>query len=237
MPLEDDFSDILKKARTGQGLSVGDVTRLTGLPGGDITAMERGDTPRDRMEVRALAKALGLRSSALEAIALDKWEPVPQQPPAWVETVHGSINGYGVQGYILYDDGEAIVIDTAYNAPAMLAALKKRGLIVVAICLTHGHTDHADGIDLLLQHREVPVGSHRIICSRRHRTAGRLRSGAALSAACRRRAIRREGSVIEWMIRSIPFVLSVTRCLPVPSAGRIRASSIRYILILSARGC
>ena len=48
MPLEDDFCDILKKSRTGQGLSVGDVARMTGLPGGDITALERGDQPRDR---------------------------------------------------------------------------------------------------------------------------------------------------------------------------------------------
>ena len=32
MPLEDDFCDIVKKARTGQGLSVADVARTTGLP-------------------------------------------------------------------------------------------------------------------------------------------------------------------------------------------------------------
>ena len=37
MPLEDEFSDIIKKARTGQGLSVGDMTRMTGLSSGDIT--------------------------------------------------------------------------------------------------------------------------------------------------------------------------------------------------------
>ena len=71
MPLEDDLSDILKKARTGQGLSIGDVARMTGLPGGDITALERGDHPRDRAEVRALAKALGLRAEPLEQIAID----------------------------------------------------------------------------------------------------------------------------------------------------------------------
>lgn len=157
MPLEDEFSDILKKARTGQGLSVGDVSRMTGLPGGDITALERGDQPSDRTEVLALAKALGLRSTALEQIAIDKWEPVPQRPPAWVETIHGSINGYGVQGYIVHDHGEALLIDTAYNAPAMLETLSKRGLKLAGICLTHGHADHADGIDQILKHREVPV--------------------------------------------------------------------------------
>lgn len=157
MPLEDDFSDILKKARTGQGLSVGDVARVTGLPGGDISALERGDQARDRAEVRALAKALGLRAEPLEQIAIDKWEPVAQHPPAWIETVQGSINGYGVQGYILHDAGEALLIDTAYNAPAMLEVLARRKFNLVGICLTHGHADHADGIDQILKHREVPV--------------------------------------------------------------------------------
>lgn len=157
MPLEDDFCDILKKARTGQGLSVGDVARMTGLPGGDITALERGDQPRDRTEVRALGKALGLRAGPLEQIAIDKWEPVVQRMPPWVDMVHGSINGYGVQGYIVHDEGEALLVDTAYNAPAMIDLLRRRGLRLIGICLTHGHADHADGVDQLLSHREVPV--------------------------------------------------------------------------------
>jgi hydroxyacylglutathione hydrolase len=157
MPLEDDFCDIIKKARVGQGLSVSDVARATELPGGDITAWERGAHPRDRADVRALAKALGLRSAPLEQIVIDKWEPVAQRSPVWVETVHGSINGYGVQGYILHDEGEALLIDTAYNASAMIEVLSGRRLRLVGICLTHGHADHADGLDQLLKHREVPV--------------------------------------------------------------------------------
>ncbi|OQW35201.1 MAG: hypothetical protein A4E19_16640 [Nitrospira sp. SG-bin1] len=157
MPLEDDFSDILKKARTGRGLSVGDVARTTGLPGGDITALERGDPPRDRAEVRALATALGLRAAPLEQIAVDKWEPVAQRMPPWVEMVQGSINGYGVQGYILIDGNEALLVDTGYNAPAMLDRLRRRGLRLLGICLTHGHADHAEGIEQILNHHEVPV--------------------------------------------------------------------------------
>ncbi len=157
MPLEDDFCDILKKARTGQGLSVGDVARMTGLPGGDITALERGDQPRDHAEVRALAKALGLRAGPLEQIAIDKWEPVAQRTPPWVEMVQGSISGYGVQGYIVHDEGEALLVDTAYNAHAMLDMLRRLGVRLVGICLTHGHADHADGIQQIFGHREVPV--------------------------------------------------------------------------------
>ena len=157
MPLEDEFADIIKKARMGQGLSVAEISRTTGLPGGDITALERGDPPRDRAEVRALAKALGLRPGPLEQIAIDRWEPSGASPISWVETVRGSINGYGVQGYVVYDGGEALLIDTAYNASAMIDVLTQHHLRLVGICLTHGHADHADGIDQILKYREAPV--------------------------------------------------------------------------------
>lgn len=157
MPLEDEFSDILKKSRMGQGLSVGDVARLTGLPGGDVTALERGDRPRDRTEVRALAKALGLRAEPLAQIAIEQWEPVAQHQPTWVETIHGSINGYGVQGYVVHDQGEAVLVDTAYNATAMIEFLSQHRLRLVGICLTHGHADHADGIEQILKFHQAPV--------------------------------------------------------------------------------
>jgi hydroxyacylglutathione hydrolase len=157
MPLEDDFCDIIKKARVGQAWSVEDVARMTGLPGADIAALERGDHARDRVEVRALAKALGLRPGPLEQIAIEKWEPAVSSPVSWVETVRGSINGYGVQGYVVHDGGEALLIDTAYNAPAMIDVLSARHLRLMGICLTHGHADHADGIDLILKFREAPV--------------------------------------------------------------------------------
>ena len=157
MPLEDDFCDILKKSRTGQGFSVSDVSRMAGLSAADISGWERGAPVHDRAAVRALARALRLRSEPLAQIAIDKWEPLAQRQPDWIETVHGSVGGYGVQGYIVHDEGEAVVIDTAYNAPAMIEVLGTRKLRLVGICLTHGHADHAEGTDQLLEHRNVPV--------------------------------------------------------------------------------
>jgi glyoxylase-like metal-dependent hydrolase (beta-lactamase superfamily II) len=157
MPLEDDFSDILKKARAGRKLSVGDVARLTGLPGADITALERGDELRDRAELAAISKALGLRLAALEAIVVEKWlpRPLPQMPG--IETVHGEISGYAVKGYVVHDAGEAVLIDTAYNAGMMLEILEAKRLRLLGICLTHGHADHAEGIQQVLQRWSVPV--------------------------------------------------------------------------------
>ena len=157
MPLEDEFVDIIKKARTGQGLSVGDVAQKVALSSGNITALERGARPPDRREVQDLAEALGLRPGPLEQVAVERWEPVAQQPLAWVETIQGSISGYGVQGYVVHDDGEAVLIDTAYNAPAMIEFLSQRRLRLLGICLTHGHADHADGIEQIVKFREAPV--------------------------------------------------------------------------------
>lgn len=157
MPLEDDFSDIIKKARIGHAWSVEDVARSTGLPGADITALERGDQPRDRAEMRALATTLELRIGPLEQIVLEKWVPQPLPSIPGIETIEGEINGYAVHGYIVHDSGEALLVDTAYNAPAMIAWLESHRLRLTGICLTHGHADHAEGIQQLLARWHVPV--------------------------------------------------------------------------------
>lgn len=89
---------------------------------------------------------------------VDGWTPeaLPSSVPH-VETVFGSIGGYEVKGYVVHDRGEAVVVDTAYNASGMLALLAQRKLRLRAICLTHGHSDHAEGIEAILRAYPVPV--------------------------------------------------------------------------------
>ncbi|MCW5796985.1 MAG: HTH cro/C1-type domain-containing protein [Nitrospira sp.] len=157
MPLEDELSDIIKKARTGQQRSVADVARAAGLPEADLAGLERGQSARNREQVQAVARALGLRAEQLAQVA-EGWTPeaLPASTPH-VETILGSIGGYEVKGYIVHDRGEAVIVDTAYNAGAMLEMLAARKLRLRAICLTHGHSDHADGIDAILKVHPVPV--------------------------------------------------------------------------------
>jgi len=157
MPLEDELSDILKKARNGQQRSVADVARASGLSEVEVSELERGQSPRNRDQVQSIADALGLRAEQLAQVA-EGWTPKALSPSvAHVETILGSIGGYEVKGYIVHDRGEAVIVDTAYNAGAMLAKLAERKLRLKAICLTHGHSDHADGIDAILKAHPVPV--------------------------------------------------------------------------------
>ena len=159
MVLEDDFSDIVKKARTGQGLAVADLAKAAGLKVGEMTELERGRPP-SRAETEAVAKALGLRAEPLAHIAVDGWlpPPVPSRTP-YLETVLGDIGGYAVKGYVLSDPDtrEAIVIDTGYNPGEMLRILDRQGVRLTGVCLTHGHSDHAGGLDRILAQWPVPV--------------------------------------------------------------------------------
>ncbi|MBV6468361.1 MAG: Hydroxyacylglutathione hydrolase [Nitrospirae bacterium] len=157
MPLEDELSDIIKKARLGRQRSVAEVARAAGLVEEDLAELERGRAPSGAAQVASVAKALGLKPDALVEVA-QGWTPEAQPAStAHVETVLGSIGGYEVKGYVVHDRGEAILVDTAYNPDAMLALLTSRQLTLRAICLTHGHSDHAEGIERILRTRPVPV--------------------------------------------------------------------------------
>lgn len=157
MPLEDELSDIIKKARVGQQRSVADVAHAAGIPEADLAGLERGQASQSRAQVQAVARALGLRADPLVQVA-EGWTPqaLPSTLPH-IETVLGSIGGYEVKGYLVHDRGEAVIVDTAYNAGAMLERVAARNLRLRAICLTHGHSDHAEGIEAILQTHPVPV--------------------------------------------------------------------------------
>jgi hydroxyacylglutathione hydrolase len=159
MPLEDEFCDIVKKARVGQGLSLGDLAQKTGLPAGDLTVLERGGRKPTSAEVQAIANALELRVEPLSSIAIDGWMPAPSPVGLNVETVQGDIGGYAVKGYVLHasETKDAVLIDTGYNPTAMLETIDRLELRLIGICLTHGHVDHAGGLDEILQHWHVSV--------------------------------------------------------------------------------
>jgi glyoxylase-like metal-dependent hydrolase (beta-lactamase superfamily II) len=163
MSLEDDFCDIIKKARLGQSQSVAAVAQRSEISEPDLQLLEKGTRAPNPTEVQALSSTLGLRSQPLIEIAINGWEPKPS--PEWIReksvviTILGDIGGYAVKGYLLFDPKtqKTVMIDTGYNAKEMLSTIKQQNLKLTAICLTHGHADHAGGLARILAEWPVPV--------------------------------------------------------------------------------
>ncbi len=161
MTLEDEFCDVVKKARMGRGQSIAQAAAAARLQQDEWERLERGARFPSEHEAHAMALALGLKGEALAAVSVRGW--LPASSPAWVSsmvvTVHGAIGGYEVKGYVVGDPQtkQAVLIDTAYNATAMLAVLKANNLTLAGVCLTHGHRDHAGGLDRILSEWRVPV--------------------------------------------------------------------------------
>ena len=64
-----------------------------------------------------------------------------------MEIIHLSPRGFGANTYILYKNGEAIVIDPA-NANVE-KTLREKGLHAECVLLTHCHFDHVFGVEML----------------------------------------------------------------------------------------
>ncbi len=159
--LEDEFCDIVKKARKGLSQSITGAAETAQLRKDDWECLEQGIRAPSEHEIRAMARVLALKAEALAAVSIGGW--VPQPSPEWVSslvvTVLGDIGGYEVKGYVLIDPQtkQAVFIDTAYNAEAMLAVLDAHHATLTGVCLTHGHMDHAGGLDRILSAWPVPV--------------------------------------------------------------------------------
>ncbi len=70
----------------------------------------------------------------------------------------------GTNSYVIYGDGEALVIDPgpadAGHVATLVAAAAKRACRIAAIAVTHGHSDHYPAAALLAERTGAPVYAH-----------------------------------------------------------------------------
>jgi glyoxylase-like metal-dependent hydrolase (beta-lactamase superfamily II) len=158
MPLEDDFCDIVRKARFGHDLAVAEVARMTGISALRLQALEAGQMPA-AAEVERLAAALSLRAVQLRAIATGGAQPpAPTAIPGFA--VHAVFaEDVGAFAYAVRSDAGSLLIDCGGGVRELLAAL---GAAPDGVLLTHGHRDHVAGLRDLP--RGVPVFAHPELC-------------------------------------------------------------------------
>lgn len=163
MALEDEFGDVIRKARTGLGLEVIDIATRTGIPERDLRSMEVYTRRPTADEATALAHTLDLRATALIALA-DETIDVADGP--WTVgdlTVHRVTTHYPSHCYIVVaPSGASAIVDPGDDEIVDEVATYSTGgrRHPVAILITHGHHDHDGGVASLQRRLGVPVHVH-----------------------------------------------------------------------------
>ena len=164
--LEDEFGDIIGKARRGQGLNPSQVAGKAGITEAQLSQMENYTLKPTEDQVHKIAQVLNLNGAKLADIAMERWVPKPVQPgyddALEVVTVSAKVGGYPVNAYLLVckATNEAAVIDTAAHPDVILRKVKEVSVEPTVILLTHAHGDHANGLPELEKATECPTYIH-----------------------------------------------------------------------------
>lgn len=111
--------------------------------------------------------------------------------PIWQERLRGSVPGaVSVRQlklgpmenfvYVFARDGQAFVVDPAFEVPTLLREVEALGVRVTHILATHGHPDHVQGVDPVKRATRAVVAAHE---SADHSVDLRLRDGQVFEPA------------------------------------------------------
>ena len=150
--LEDEFGDIIGKARRGQNLSQSEITTAAGITEAQLARMEKYTLKPTETQVFRIAEVLNLDGAKLLDIATEQWEPEPSEQTndanLEVITISAPVGGWPVNAYLLIckTTDDAAIIDTAAHPDLILEHLDARNVNPTTILLTHAHSDHTDGL-------------------------------------------------------------------------------------------
>jgi glyoxylase-like metal-dependent hydrolase (beta-lactamase superfamily II) len=140
--LEDNFTDILRKAQRGLRLSHAQLSAHAGVSPGDLDWVLEGQF--EEKTLRKLAPVLHLGADALVTIAGGKWWPQnlgALDGLAVFESLFGEVK---VNSFLVWDTAAraAVAFDTGTDCDELLGELTGRGLTLHSIFITHAHGDH-----------------------------------------------------------------------------------------------
>ncbi len=141
--LEDDPSDVLRKAMRGARLDDAALASRTGLDATAIRAWRSGDGVPSEDQARAVARVLRLDPGKFADAAARRWYPGAELPP-YVR--HHPHDPHPSNGYLFFlEDGKtAALVDPAGYPKTLLDAVNEGPYALRYILITHKHADHCD---------------------------------------------------------------------------------------------
>jgi glyoxylase-like metal-dependent hydrolase (beta-lactamase superfamily II) len=162
--LEDEFGDIIGKARRGLGLNAAVVAEQVGVSADDLDKMESYELTPEQAVIDRLAGVLGLDSARLGAIAREEWEPSPSAFTASdaIDIKRFLVQEYNANVYLLVNKHTqtALLVDAGGLGGDVVQHVRNTGVRLLAILITHGHSDHTDDVDLVRQQTGADVYVH-----------------------------------------------------------------------------
>ena len=150
--LEDDFTYVLKKALTGNGLAPSEAAAIAGLPEADVLSFLRGAFSADT--AGRIAPALGLNPAAFASHA--GYEP-DLTPPPGIHRLDLPFGGERVNAWLVCHEDDIILFDAGYDAGELVdAVMSVAGRMPDRVFVTHAHRDHVGALAVLLD-QGLPV--------------------------------------------------------------------------------
>jgi hydroxyacylglutathione hydrolase len=208
IPLEDNYADILSKARRGLGLDLDTLSAKAGMPSALASQILSGSF--DEPGVRALAAVLNLHPDRLAAIGRTDYRPAEIPLMEGLSQFNTPFGDMTVNAYLVWDPAarQAVAFDTGADCDDMLEAVDARGLKLELILLTHSHGDHM--LDRLRERTgaEAWIGEKEPVAGARSFPVGKTFEVGALSIETRSTWGHSPGGVT-YVVRGLPRTLAI----------------------------
>lgn len=143
--LEDDFSDVLRKAMRGNSLTPQQAASMASLDPADVTKLLNGSWYEPSL--RILAKTLSLHDDALAA--LPRYCPPSYHHPA-ITRIEMPFGETSVNAWLLDTAKGKLLIDAGVDASSLTKALADicNPAQINHVIITHNHRDHVGGLEI-----------------------------------------------------------------------------------------
>src|SRR5439155_3370827 len=143
-----ELGEVVRKARGGLGIELGDLAQQVGLPEAELRGVEAYTHHPEEEQVRRLAQAPQLRPDQLWALAAETWS-APEVP--WqigdAYTVERLTNHYPEHCYVIAArDGTCLIVDPGAEAERIVQTATGQGRQPTGILITHYHQDHTGAL-------------------------------------------------------------------------------------------